>query len=254
MSERKKVSEETDKPEVYQIRRIGILHSCFHEKFGTPRQPGLVPSASGVIEIDKDFSKPDAFQMLEGFSHIWVMFLFHDAVREKQPEASKVRPPRLGGNQQVGVFASRSPFRPNRLGMSVLKLEKTEFFHGRMYIHVSGLDMIEGTPVVDIKPYLPYCDAISGARGGYASNAPGKQFDVQFSEAASEVLRGLPDERTTRSLIVEVLQLDPRPAYQDSSDVQSSYGMTISGLNIRWEVRDAYIEVTEITPLSRETN
>ncbi len=153
----------------YSLEPIGYVRSCFREKFGTPRQPGLIPSATGEIVVHPPYHTPHAFTQLEQFSHIWVLFLFHQALRDEWKP--RVRPPRLGGNQSLGVFASRSPFRPNNIGLSPLKLERIEYGERPGRLFVSGIDLLDGTPVLDIKPYVPYADALPEARNDIADAA-----------------------------------------------------------------------------------
>src|SRR5690606_14750357 len=194
----------------YSLEPIGYVRSCFREKFGTPRQPGLIPSATGEIVIHSPYHTPHAFTQLEQFSHIWVLFLFHQALRDEWKP--RVRPPRLGGNQSLGVFASRSPFRPNNIGLSPLKLERIEYGERETRLHVSGLDLVDGTPVLDIKPYLPYVDVISDAHGGYASVAPAPALQVEFEPMALRQLMPIMTRHTgLRQLIVETIAADPRP-------------------------------------------
>ena len=158
---------------------IGIVHSCFTEKFGIPRQAGLVPAARATLEILPPFDQKEAFRGLDDFSHLWIVFVFHGIVAGKwQPT---VRPPRLGGNTRVGVFASRSGFRPNPIGISSVVLESVRRDHGKLLLDVAGIDMLDQTPVLDIKPYLPYADSIPDANGGYASDPPRPSISIEFS-------------------------------------------------------------------------
>ena len=188
------------------MRPIGRIESCFGEKFGTPRQSGLVPGARGRVVFSKDVP-PGACRGLEEFSHVWIVFLF-DQVREEETRWF-VRPPRLGGNEKKGVFATRSPFRPNRIGLSLVALESV----GDEALEVSGLDLVDGTVVLDIKPYLPYVEALPEAVGGFAKEAP-VALQVDFSE---EARRGLNEKEMV--LISQVLSVDPRPAYHDDERI-----------------------------------
>mgnify|MGYP001828126492 CR=1 FL=1 len=227
----------------YSLDPIGIVHSPFKEKFGIPRQPGLVWVKS-QIELLAPYNLPEAVSGLEGFSHIWVTFVFHQAMREQW--SPLVRPPRLGGNRKVGVFASRSPFRPNHLGLSVVRLEKIEQKDQKLLLHVCSFDVVDGTPVVDIKPYIPYVDRIEGAAAGFAVEAPQPVFQVNFSESAEQQLQEI-DVEEFRQLVSEVLSYDPRPAYRQSES-GGQFGILLDKYNVRWEVRDDRIWVLSINP------
>lgn len=232
----------------FQIQPIGHVRSCYGEKFGAPRQPGLVPSARGMIVLEAPYHNPQAFAELQQFSHIWVLFIFHQALRDTWTPS--VRPPRLGGNKRIGVFASRSPFRPNPIGMSPLKLERIEFLEHSTQLHVSGLDLVDGTPVVDIKPYIPYVDSIEGACGGYADTAPPATLAVEFNEAALADCKALePNHPGLEQLIRETLGADPRPAYQGQAKAQGEtreYGVKLYDLNVRWRVQEGVAQVLSI--------
>jgi len=227
----------------YSLQPIGIAHSPYKEKFGTPRQPGLI-NVQCSIELLPPYNQMDAFKGLDGFSHIWVSFIFHQAMRDQwQPT---VRPPRLGGNEKVGVFASRSPFRPNNLGLSVVKLLNIEQQSNKLSLHVEGLDVIDGTPVVDIKPYIPYVDAIPAATEGFASGAPEKKLEVEFTQQAEQQLETIEHPEQFRQLVIDVLQLDPRPAYKQSQE-QGEYGISLDSYNIRWSVNHLTVTVLEVS-------
>lgn len=230
----------------YSFPPIGVVHSCFPDKFGVPRQPRLAPAATGSIELLPPYNREEAVRELDGFSHIWVVFVFHEAKREAWKPT--VRPPRLGGNRRVGVFASRSPERPNPIGLSLLALDDVETGEGRVILQVSDLDLIDGTPVLDIKPYIPYADSVPDARAGFAPQAPDKRLPVNFSDTARQQLKkfstkypNLPD------LIEQVLQQDPRPAYQDRSpDSGRVFGMQLYDLEIKWQVQNDVLHVIEV--------
>lgn len=220
----------------FEFTPIGHISSCFKEKFGIPRQSGLVPEARGILEISPAYSRPEAFRELADYSHVWLTFVFH--ANPRQPWRPTVRPPRLGGNQRVGVFASRSPFRPNPIGLSVVKLDRMELTPNRVRLHLSGIDLLEGTPVLDVKPYLPYADAIPDARSGYAPAPPDENCDIVFSAGVEETLAALPEEESLplRELIRHILALDPRPAYRRGESEQRRYGMRLFDYDLRWEV------------------
>lgn len=204
------------------IKPVGRVISCFEEKFGVPRQPRLVPSSFGAIELVAPWNTQDAVDGLEAVSHLWVQFGFHLSPPAK---SAKVRPPRLGGNRKLGVFASRSPVRPNGLGLSVVKLEALEISPEGVRLRISGHDLVDGTPVYDIKPYLPYADVIAEAVNPIAPAAPS-----QIPVDGVDVL-GLPLH--LQQLVFEVLRQDPRPAYQ-KPDPARVYGMRLAGGNLQW--------------------
>lgn len=229
----------------HTIEPIGVIHSPYAQKFAIPRQPGLVTAALAEIELATGYDK-STLRGLEEFSHIWVLFLFHQNLA--QGWKPLVRPPRLGGNSKVGVFASRSTFRPNGIGLSVVELLDVKQHGEEIKLVVRGGDWVNGTPVIDIKPYLPYVDAILAARGGYAHNAPEARLSVAFTAQAQQQLGQLqsqyPDLAT---LISQVLQQDPRPAYQLDKPSDKIYGMQLYDLNIQWQVQDQQNLVINIT-------
>ncbi|MGB6223077.1 tRNA (N6-threonylcarbamoyladenosine(37)-N6)-methyltransferase TrmO [Haloferula sp.] len=210
-----------------EITPIGRVRTCFGEKFAVPRQPGLCPSAWGELVFEKEFRSEEALRGLEGFSHVWLIFHFHQtADRGWSPT---VRPPRLGGNQRVGVFASRSTFRPNGLGLSLVRLDgiDRECNEGPVLL-LGGVDLVDGTPVFDVKPYLPYAEAPEGAEGGYAEEAP-----VRLELEGVEQLEGLSER--DRRVIEEALSLDPRPAGA-RHEPGREHGVMICGQNVRFEI------------------
>jgi len=231
------------------LTHIGIVHSIFKKKFGIPRQPGIVSEAGARIELIPPFNNEQFVRGLEGFSHIWVLFVFHASADEGWH--STVRPPRLGGKKRVGVFASRSPFRPNPIGLSAVELEEISFEKGKVFLHIRGVDILDGTPVIDIKPYLSYSDSIAGASGGYAASAPERRFEVVFSDEAD--LRLLKEKENghdrLRELIVDILSQDPRPAYYSSKHRRANFSISILDFEINWRVEDEAVMVTEVTDL-----
>ena len=210
----------------FQITPIAITHSCYKEKFATPRQSGIVPSAQGKIQLLPPFDNPDALLGLEDCTHIWLEFIFHKCI--EQGWKAKVRPPRLGGNKKMGVFATRATHRPNGLGLSVVKLEKIESSQEGLFLHVSGLDLIDGTPIIDIKPYIPYSDAINSAQYPFAQDKP-ESLPVQFSDTAKQHITN----PALCQLINEVLSQDPRPAFHEL-DEDRVYGANIENRNVTW--------------------
>ena len=218
-----------------------MVRSCYKEKFGAPRQPGLAPAATGRIQIIPPYHNPDAWRGLEEFSHIWVLFWFD---KNKEKWRPTVRPPRLGGNTRIGLFSSRSGFRPNPIGLSCLRLRGIDYHPGETILHVEALDLIDQTPVIDIKPYIPYSDAIEQASAGYAQTRPESVLDVDFSQQASEFCTQQTGFPELRDLISQTLALDPRPAYQ--IDDHREYGIHIYDFNIRWQVKNNNARVLEI--------
>lgn len=208
---------------------LGIIHSCYQEKFAVPRQPGLAPAARATLELLPPYNQPECVEGLEGFSHLWLTFLFHQNL--EQGWKPRVRPPRLGGNQKIGVFASRSTFRPNGLGLSVVKLESIELQQG-VKLHLSGVDLVDGTPIVDIKPYLPWADSLPDATASWAPEPP-PLLRVVFDARAEQQLAHHTEGVWLRQLITEVLAQDPRPAYQ-KNDPQRVYGVKLAGSNVRF--------------------
>ncbi|MDB6117130.1 MAG: hypothetical protein JWO08_911 [Verrucomicrobiaceae bacterium] len=218
----------------FTIRPVATLRTCYPQKFGVPRQSGLVPAAWGEIIFEPACRRPEAVRGLEGFSHLWLITLFHE-VPEDAVKLS-VRPPRLGGNERVGVFASRSPFRPNRLALSVVKLERVEAAEPRLF--VSGVDLVDGTPVIDIKPYVPYVDAVPGAIGGFAGGAP-EVIPVMW-----KVDTAMPDHE--RQMIEQSIALQPQPAYQEES--QREYATEFAGWRVRWTMTGGEAQIISCQP------
>lgn len=213
---------------------IGVVRSCFKEKFGIPRQPGLAPSSRGQIVMHPPYDQEDAFAGLEGVSHIWLQFVFHQSA--DCVWRPKVRPPRLGGNRSIGVFATRSPFRPNPLGLSVVRYLGLVREGGQLCINIAGLDLLDQTPILDIKPYVPYVDLVSSATNDLAREAPAL-MPIHFADEAARACTVLAaDGVDWRRLIVEVLQQDPRPAYHHA-DAPRMYGCRLYDQNIRWTVK-----------------
>ncbi|MEZ4600004.1 MAG: tRNA (N6-threonylcarbamoyladenosine(37)-N6)-methyltransferase TrmO [Syntrophotaleaceae bacterium] len=225
---------------------IGTISSCFKEKFGIPRQAGLVPEARGTLELLPPFNRLEALRGLEDFSHIWLVFLFHENIGRQWK--STVRPPRLGGNRRLGVFATRSPFRPNAIGLSAVKLERIEISGSRVILHLGGVDLLDGTPVLDIKPYLPYADSIPNATGGFAPLPPDQNIEVTFTAECLNKLRTLENSGFPRleKLIVDTLGCDPRPAYYQNHPQKESFGLRMLDFDLRWEFQDDRIVVTDL--------
>lgn len=225
---------------------IGVVESPYAEKFGVPRQPNLVRAAQGAVRMLAPYDQQVAFDGIEGFSHLWLTFGFHQCEGHWR---TRVRPPRLGGNQDMGVFATRSPFRPNNLGLSVVRFLGLEGGEGALKLRVSGLDLVDGTPVYDIKPYVPYADALPEATAGFAVSAPPRRLQVRFAEKARQVLHSLADSAAKQTLIEQTLALDPRPAYRQGGDDGRQYGMRLKELEVRWQVSGDVATVTELLPI-----
>ncbi|MBI3771499.1 MAG: tRNA (N6-threonylcarbamoyladenosine(37)-N6)-methyltransferase TrmO [Gammaproteobacteria bacterium] len=233
----------------YCFQPIGVIHSCYKDKFGVPRQPGLVSAARGELELFPPYDREEAWVGLEGFSHVWIQFVFHHCLGQEQ--RLSVRPPRLGGNRKLGVFATRSTHRPNPLGLSVVELAGMEKRNGRMVMLLRGLDLVEGTPVLDVKPYLPYVDMVSAARSGFAEAAPSVPLRVEFSpEAETRCQQWQQRWPELRELIVGVLALDPRPAYQERDDGRRRYGVRLHDLDVQWRVEGEAVRVEALVPVT----
>lgn len=223
-----------------EIKPIGYIRTDFKDKFGIPRQSGRVPGLTGRIVFEQEYRNSEALRGIEGFSHLWLIFGFSQAVRNR--DSLTVRPPRLGGNKRVGVFATRSPYRPNSLGLSAVKLERIEKTEaeGDVLI-VSGVDILDNTPVFDIKPYLPYADCKPDARGSFGEEFKEYALNVIFPD---ELLHKLPVEKRTAA--VECLKDDPRPSYHDDLRM---YSMSFAGCDIHFKVEKDVLTVTSVDVL-----
>jgi len=226
--------------EIY-LKPIGVIRSCYGEKFGIPRQPGLVRSATATLELLPPYNTEEALRGLNAFSHVWILFVFDQSVRDEWK--ATVRPPRLGGNERVGVFASRSNFRPNPIGLSVVELLSVD----GTSLRLGGGDFLDGTPVLDIKPYIPYVDCIPDAKGAFADRAPEPRNRVSFSPAAQLAAERLENEArpALRQIICDMLSYNPRPAYQND-DPERVYGTRLFDLEVRWKQTGTVITVQEI--------
>ena len=218
------------------LKIIGHVYNDYDGKFGIPRQSGLVPEVVSRVVLRQEYQRPEAFRGLSGFSHIWLIWLFSEFWKKREPKdewSPTVRPPRLGGNQRVGVFASRSPNRPNPLGLSVVRLlavQPNAAGEG-MELLVAGADILNGTPILDIKPYVPYADAVPQAQGGFA--------------VSPELLQKLPPEK--RPSLLAVLAQDPRPAYHAGrQEAERVYGLSFAGFNIRFQVQGEILQVLAV--------
>ena len=224
------------------MKIIGHIHTDFSSKFGIPRQSGLVPELKGVIIFEPEFRNPQAFRGLEEFSHIWILWKFSKS--EKEHWSATVKPPRLGGKKRMGVFATRSPYRPNDIGLSSVRLEKINFDEkmGPM-LYVAGADLLDVTPIYDIKPYIAYTDSHPDAAEGFAGTVKEKELQVDFPE---ELLSKFPKEK--RDAILGVLSQDPRPAYD--TDETRLYGVEFAGFDVRFTVTGELLQVKELIKLN----
>lgn len=220
------------------IQIIAKMRSDFPTKFGIPRQSGLVEELESTIVFEPEFRNPDALRGIEGYSHLWLIWQFSQAIR--QDWSPTVRPPRLGGNTRMGVFATRSPFRPNHLGLSCVRLLGVEHTESEgTVIHVAGADLMNGTPIVDIKPYIPYSDSFPDALGGFTDSAEDFILEVVFPE---NLLKVLPENK--RQAAIGVLSHDPRPSYQRKPD--RVYGLGFAGFDIRFTVEEKVLTVCDV--------
>lgn len=224
------------------MKIIARMHSDFPAKFGIPRQSGLVESLQSVIVFEPEYRNPHAFRGLDGYSHVWILWEFSESVREEW--SPMVMPPRLGGKTRMGVFATRSPFRPNPIGLSCVKLEKIVMDPklGPL-LYVAGADLMDGTPIFDVKPYLPYTDSRPEATDGFAGDVFDHRLEVVFPE---NWLKMIPKGR--EEAIMEILAQDPRPAYQDDPDRR--YGIAFAGVDVRFHVKDGVLTVCEVEKLT----
>jgi tRNA (adenine37-N6)-methyltransferase len=222
---------------VYPLEPIGRIHSCFKEKFGIPRQAGLVTEAAATLELFPPYDNMEAFRGLEAFSHVWILFIFHAS--RQQTWSPTVRPPRLGGNRRLGVFATRSGFRPNPLGLSAVRLTTISRQDGKTILYLKGIDLLDGTPVLDIKPYLPYSDNIEQARTDFAGEPPPPVLDVVFTPEALAACqeKGKIHGIDLEALITQVLAADPRPAYRTRKTSTREFGIRLLDFDLRWQVQ-----------------
>lgn len=226
----------------FQFAQIGVIRSPYKEKFAVPRQPGLVKSCSGELHLLPPYNQADAVRGLEGFSHLWVLFVFHQTMEDGWRPT--VRPPRLGGNARMGVFATRSTFRPNPIGMSLVELKGIRCQKEQVILELGSLDLVDGTPVVDIKPYLPFAEALPDARASYAQQAPQADIAVYFTEDIARQMPSL-EQRYPHlgTFIRDVLAQDPRPAYRKEEESGKTYAVWLLDFNVRWRVTDRGFEV-----------
>jgi len=226
---------------------VGVIQSCFKQKFAIPRQPGLVPQACATIKLSKVYAATEIVRGLENYSHIWVIFVFHKSRMSKNKNT--VRPPRLGGDKRMGVFATRSNYRPNPIGQSVVKLEGVKNENHQTFIYVSGGDFLDGSPVLDIKPYIPYVDAIPSATAGFAAQAPEKQFCVTMSSAVRAQIRQAENSTgvDVLRLVENLLAYDPRPRHVQPDSILVT---RIFDYDLKWQINNNVVSVLSLEPAS----
>ncbi|EEQ11424.1 hypothetical protein ymoll0001_31040 [Yersinia mollaretii ATCC 43969] len=224
-----------------------MIRSPYKEKFAVPRQPGLIEDGGGELQLLAPYNQPEAVRGLSDFSHLWVMFVFHQTMDGGWRPT--VRPPRLGGNARMGVFATRSTFRPNPIGMSLIELKGVRCQGGEVILELGSLDLVDGTPVIDIKPYLPFAESQPQARAGFAQSAPDANMPVCFSTTAEQQLAQQQQRHPNlRRFITQVLAQDPRPAYRKEDNESREYAVLLLEFNVRWRVIDRQTEVLSIDP------
>lgn len=231
----------------FAFTQIGVISSPWKEKFAVPRQPGLVQDGGGKLHLLPPYNQPEAVRGLEAFSHLWVVFVFHQTMEHGWRPT--VRPPRLGGNARMGVFATRSTFRPNPIGMSLVELKGIRCEKQQVMLQLGSLDLIDGTPVIDIKPYLPFAEALPDARSGFAQLAPDASMPVRFSALAHSQIQQ--QHRTYPQLarfITDVLAQDPRPAYRKGEMQDREYAAWLLDFNVRWRIDATGTEVIALDP------
>ena len=229
------------------MKIIARIRTDFSTKFGIPRQSGLIDELEGDIVFEEPYRNPNALRGLEGFSHIWLIWQFSESIREDW--SPTVKPPRLGGNRRMGVFATRSPFRPNPIGLSSVRLSGIDYdTPDGPVLHVRGADLMDGTPIYDIKPYLPYADCHPDARDGFAGEVKDYALAVDFPK---ELLSRLPESR--REAIVQVLSQDPRPGYRHTADGDRCFGVEFAGFDVRFTVSGGTLHVCDVVDLSGHT-
>ena len=230
-------------PQITAMRSIGYVRSDFPAKFGIPRQSGLVDTRAEVLLVPP-FNKPEAVRGLEEFSHIWLLWEFSENIRLDGSWSATVRPPRLGGNERKGVFATRSPFRPNPIGLSCVKLDQIRMEAEGPVLQITGADLMDGTPVYDIKPYVAYSDSVPDAAGGFSDRGRDYHLDVEIPQ---DILEQIPQGQ--RDIVKKLLSQDPRPSYQE--DPERIYGMPYGGMDIRFRVRERTLTVTGVEKLKK---
>lgn len=229
----------------FTFEQIGVIRSPWKEKFAVPRQPGLIEDGGGELHLLPPYNQQEAVRGLEAFSHLWLLFVFHQTMAGGWRPT--VRPPRLGGNARMGVFATRSTFRPNPIGMSLVELKGVRCHKGQVALELGSLDLVDGTPIVDIKPYLPFADALPQARAGFAQSAPPAAMPVRFSALAQQQLADHQQRYPQLArFIAQVLAQDPRPAYRKGEEPDREYAVWLLDFNVRWRVTAQGTEVVAL--------
>ncbi len=231
----------------FQFEQIGVIRSPYKEKFAVPRQPGLVKSVNGELHLLPPYNQADAVRGLEAFSHLWVIFVFHQTMEGGWRPT--VRPPRLGGNARMGVFATRSTFRPNPVGMSLVELKGIVCQKDQVILQLGSLDLVDGTPVIDIKPYLPFAESLPDATASYAQQAPQAEMRVSFTDEIEQQFPALEKRYPLlKTFIRDVLAQDPRPAYRKGEETGKTYAVWLHDFNVRWRVTETGFEVFALEP------
>lgn len=231
----------------FSFEQIGMIHSPWKEKFAVPRQPGLIQDGGGELHLQAPYNLPEAVRGLEAFSHLWLLFVFHQTMEGGWRPT--VRPPRLGGNARMGVFATRSTFRPNPVGMSLVELKGIRCVQQQVILELGSLDLVDGTPILDIKPYLPFAEALPEARAGFAQQAPAADMLVSFTlQAQQQLLQHQRHYPHLERFISQVLAQDPRPAYRKGEEPEREYAAWLLEFNVRWRVTHSGTEVIAIDP------
>ncbi|MET5963171.1 tRNA (N6-threonylcarbamoyladenosine(37)-N6)-methyltransferase TrmO [Citrobacter amalonaticus] len=231
----------------FQFEQIGVIRSPYKEKFAVPRQPGLVKSVNGELHLLSPYNQADVVRGLEAFSHLWVIFVFHQTMEGGWHPT--VRPPRLGGNARMGVFATRSTFRPNPVGMSLVELKGVVCQKDQVILQLGSLDLVDGTPVIDIKPYLPFAESLPNATASYAQQAPQAEMSVSFTDEIEQQFPALEKRYPLlKTFIRDVLAQDPRPAYRKGEETGKNYAVWLHDFNVRWRVTETGFEVFALEP------
>ncbi|MBJ7223625.1 MULTISPECIES: tRNA (N6-threonylcarbamoyladenosine(37)-N6)-methyltransferase TrmO [unclassified Brenneria] len=226
----------------FVFNQIGVIRSPYKEKFAIPRQPGLIEDGGGELRLLPPYNQVECVRGLAEFSHIWILFIFHQTMESGWRPT--VRPPRLGGNARMGVFATRSTFRPNPVGMSLVELKKIHAKGNAVTLELGSLDLVDGTPVIDIKPYLPFAESQPHALAGFAQSPPRAEMAVVFSSLAEQQMIGYQEKYPhLRRFITQVLAQDPRPAYRKDEDIEREYAVSLLEFNVRWRVSAQRTEV-----------
>ncbi|CNI14994.1 putative methyltransferase%2C YaeB/AF_0241 family [Yersinia aldovae] len=232
---------------IFSFNQIGVIRSPYKEKFAVPRQPGLIEDGGGELQLIPPYNQPEAVRGLSDFSHVWVIFIFHQTMEGGWRPT--VRPPRLGGNTRMGVFATRSTFRPNPIGMSLIELKGVRSQGGDVILELGSLDLVDGTPVIDIKPYLPFAESRPQARAGFAQSVPDTNMQVCFSGRAEQQLADQQQRYPQlRRFISQVLAQDPRPAYRKGDHESREYAVLLLEFNVCWRVMGSQTEVLSLDP------